>query len=386
MSSPAPSRVALLEQQTGAGGTPRQVTPENPIPRRTRGGNPAWPTPFAGRQFHVLVQTLVTIDRGGTVIAVDRGGCQIVERPAVGDQNDAVCGAFFDASASAIRQWRYDRPVQAPLQFTVLSTFIPGSEPTVTQAGSDVQRYLRETPESLRAIERQPLADGSGEFLRQQLADVTNMLRELERAYRIESERNQPGNQNLDNLRRQLASTNDMMVVLRRRLSESQDANSQEQLALARRQLEQSQAQIQSQLRETERQLAQSGRQPEPTATTEVRPTPTTPFDGSQQLRAPSGRAPIRAGAAVSELPQVLKRVSPQYSPEAMRERLQGTVRVEALIDEQGRVADARIFKSLPLLDESALAAARQWEFTPTLLNGQPVPVIVMLDMHFTLK
>ena len=151
----AAARCVAVVQRTAGGNVqdaPREVTPENPIPRRTRNVQPAWPAQFAGRQFHVLVHSLVTIDRNGVVIAVERGGCQVVERPAVGEQNDAVCRAFSDVSATGIRQWRYDRPVQAPLRFTVLSTFVPGSEPTVTQAGSDLQRYLRETPESLRGL------------------------------------------------------------------------------------------------------------------------------------------------------------------------------------------------------------------------------------------
>jgi TonB family protein len=307
---PAQGTVLLLDQRGGAVVTPRQVTPENPIPRRTRGGNPAWPVQFEGRRFHVLVQALVTLDRNGVVIAVDRGGCQIFERPAIGEQNDAVCHSFQEVSADAIRQWRYDRPVQAPLQFTVLATFLPGSAPTISQTGSDLQRYLRETPESVRV----PATD----------------------------------------------------------TGRASSVATQEQLA---RQLEQS-----------ARQLESSRRQPEPTVTGDVRLTPTTPLDQSPPLRSPSGRAPIRVGGGVQSLPRVLKSVHPQYSLEAMQARLQGTVQVEALIDEQGRVADVRVLKSLPMLDDSALSAARQWEFTPTLLNGQPVPVIVMLEMHFTLK
>jgi protein TonB len=116
-----------------------------------------------------------------------------------------------------------------------------------------------------------------------------------------------------------------------------------------------------------------------------VNPTPPTPLEGSQQLKSPSGRAPFRV-APPMPTPVVVKRVNPQYSPEAMQARIEGTVAVEALVDEQGHVADARVLTSIPLLDKSALDAARQWEFTPTLLNGQPVPVLLMLEMHFTLK
>jgi protein TonB len=69
-----------------------------------------------------------------------------------------------------------------------------------------------------------------------------------------------------------------------------------------------------------------------------------------------------------------------------MRARAEGTVVIEALVDEQGRVADARVVKSIPLLDPSALDAAKQWEFKPATLNGEPVPVLLMLEIQFTLK
>jgi protein TonB len=69
-----------------------------------------------------------------------------------------------------------------------------------------------------------------------------------------------------------------------------------------------------------------------------------------------------------------------------MRARVEGTVTIEALVDEQGHVADARVIKSIPLLDQSALEAARQWEFKPALLDGKPVPVLVVLELNFTLR
>ena len=128
-----------------------------------------------------------------------------------------------------------------------------------------------------------------------------------------------------------------------------------------------------------------SSRQPDATVTGDVRPTPTSPFDGSTQLRSPSGRAPVRVGGPITP-PRPIKSPKPEYTAEAMKARIQGTVTVEALVDEQGRVADARVLTSLPMLDEAALAAAKQWEFTPTLMNGQPVPVLMVLELHFMLR
>src|SRR5688500_2753460 len=78
---------------------PNEVTPENPIPRRTRGGSPAWPSQFAGRQMEVEVITLVTIGRDGVVTNVFDKGCAV-------QRGDAACAPFFEAAAAAIRQWR----------------------------------------------------------------------------------------------------------------------------------------------------------------------------------------------------------------------------------------------------------------------------------------
>ncbi len=56
---------------------------------------------------------------------------------------------------------------------------------------------------------------------------------------------------------------------------------------------------------------------------------------------------------------------------------------IEATIDPSGRVADARILRSIPLLDQAALDAVRQWEYTPTLLNGVAVPVTMTVTVQF---
>jgi protein TonB len=58
---------------------------------------------------------------------------------------------------------------------------------------------------------------------------------------------------------------------------------------------------------------------------------------------------------------------------------------LESLIGADGRVQDARILRSIPLLDQAALDAVKQWEFTPTMLNGQPAPVIMTITVQFTL-
>jgi protein TonB len=78
--------------------------------------------------------------------------------------------------------------------------------------------------------------------------------------------------------------------------------------------------------------------------------------------------------------------VSPVYPAIAQAARVQGIVIIEATIGADGQVTNARILRSVPLLDQAALDAVRQWQFTATLLNGVPVPVIMSVTVNFTLR
>jgi protein TonB len=60
-----------------------------------------------------------------------------------------------------------------------------------------------------------------------------------------------------------------------------------------------------------------------------------------------------------------------------------GTVQVEATIAPDGKVSDARVVKSVPLLDQAALDAVKQWEYKPTMVKGVAVPVIVNVAINF---
>jgi protein TonB len=64
---------------------------------------------------------------------------------------------------------------------------------------------------------------------------------------------------------------------------------------------------------------------------------------------------------------------------------VQGVVILETVIGPDGKVQDARVLRSIPLLDQAAVESVRQWEFTPTLLNGSPVPVIMTVTVQFSL-
>jgi periplasmic protein TonB len=99
----------------------------------------------------------------------------------------------------------------------------------------------------------------------------------------------------------------------------------------------------------------------------------------------PPPTAPVRVGGNI-KAPNKVRHVNPVYPPIAQSARVQGIVIVEATIGPDGRVKDAKVLRSIPLLDQAALDAVKQWQFTPTLLNGVPVPVIMTVTVNFTLQ
>ncbi len=82
--------------------------------------------------------------------------------------------------------------------------------------------------------------------------------------------------------------------------------------------------------------------------------------------------------------PTKIKDVRPVYPPEALAARIQGVVIVEVSLDTEGHVRGARILRSIPELDEAALTAVRQWEFTPAVSYGTPVPVNMTVTVNFS--
>ena len=93
----------------------------------------------------------------------------------------------------------------------------------------------------------------------------------------------------------------------------------------------------------------------------------------------------MRVGGNIKP-PTKVKDVRPTYPPIAQSARVQGVVIIEATIGPNGAVQEAKVLRSIPLLDAAALDAVRQWQFTPTLLNGVPVPVIMTVTVNFTLQ
>ena len=123
-----------------------------------------------------------------------------------------------------------------------------------------------------------------------------------------------------------------------------------------------------------------------PLMAADVLPTPPTmmAFVGAPPPPPPP-TAPVRVGGNIKP-PTKTRDVRPVYPPIAQSARVSGMVIVEATIGADGKVKDAKVLRSIPLLDQAAIDAVKQWQFTPTLLNGVPVPVIMTVTVNFTLR
>lgn len=119
----------------------------------------------------------------------------------------------------------------------------------------------------------------------------------------------------------------------------------------------------------------------EPTVIDEVAVPVITSVAVEFKLTAP---APVRVGGSI-KAPTQTKRVNPPYPPDAQAAGVQGVVIMEATIGVDGKVTDVRVLRSIPLLDQAALDAVRQWEYTPTVVNGVTVPVVMTVTVNFTL-
>ena len=88
-------------------------------------------------------------------------------------------------------------------------------------------------------------------------------------------------------------------------------------------------------------------------------------------------------------LPKVISEVKAQYTPEALRARIEGTVMMTAVVRTDGTVGDITVTRSLDSeygLDKQAIAALSQWRFEAGLKDERPVPVRITVEMQFWLK
>jgi TonB family protein len=99
--------------------------------------------------------------------------------------------------------------------------------------------------------------------------------------------------------------------------------------------------------------------------------------------RAKAKAAAVRPGGRIMP-PKKIKDVPPVYPALAKSAHITGAVTIEATIGTDGKVVDAKVVQSIPMLDQAALDAVRQWEYLPTMLDGRPVPVLITVTVNFT--
>jgi protein TonB len=100
--------------------------------------------------------------------------------------------------------------------------------------------------------------------------------------------------------------------------------------------------------------------------------------------RTPEVREPVRVGGEL-KVPALIERVEPEYPALAVRAQVLGVVILEAVVGREGRVEDVRVLRSIPLLDNAAVAAVRQWRYSPLLLNGVPERFVLTVTVNFSL-
>jgi TonB family protein len=116
----------------------------------------------------------------------------------------------------------------------------------------------------------------------------------------------------------------------------------------------------------------------------EAQPQPP-PAPGCTITEPVNGRTPARVGGEVKP-PARTRFVDPVYPPEAQEAGVKGVVILDVALAEDGLVANACVRRSIPLLDQAALDAVRQWEFEPPLVDGAPHPIVMTVTVNFTLK
>jgi len=96
------------------------------------------------------------------------------------------------------------------------------------------------------------------------------------------------------------------------------------------------------------------------------------------------GEGPVKATGAIPP-PKLLKQVNPVYPEEARKAGVEGIVILEATMDAEGRVSNTRVLRSIPLLDQAAIDAVKQWVYEPLLIDGKSRGVIFTVTLRFAL-
>jgi protein TonB len=99
----------------------------------------------------------------------------------------------------------------------------------------------------------------------------------------------------------------------------------------------------------------------------------------------PVPATPRRVGGEL-QAPALIHRVEPEYPGVAVLGKVSGTVILEATVNESGAVTEVTVLRSIKVLDQAAIKAVKQWRYQPLVLNGQPVPFILVVTVTFSLR
>jgi len=105
-------------------------------------------------------------------------------------------------------------------------------------------------------------------------------------------------------------------------------------------------------------------------------------------VQPPPAPAPVARPPRVSAMMQgyLVHRVEPMYPPLAKAARIQGPVRLQAIISKQGTIENLQVLIGHPMLVTAAVQAVRQWRYRPYVLNGEPVEVETEITVNFVLS
>jgi len=99
----------------------------------------------------------------------------------------------------------------------------------------------------------------------------------------------------------------------------------------------------------------------------------------------PAAAGALRVGGSIKP-PRQTKNVRPVYPVGAQYDRTGGAVILEVLIGPDGKVKDARVLRSSPVFDKSAVEAVKKWEYEPTVVNGVPVSLTMAVTVSFSIR
>jgi TonB family protein len=368
VTAPRPGVVSVAQLSGEIGPLERQakpVTAENPVPRRTYAVSPQYPA--AAGDVRGVLTLRATLDAQGRVAEL---------RSLRAPSTDSVFKLFAAAAIEAVRQWQFEPPFDAPISFDVSVAFAPGMPGgpriDVGQADGPAEQMERARREYLLGvIDAQRTAMVIPPDRLPMIEAARNELLEMERAAaeRTRAQGSPEGSATSAIITPRPIDAFELRSRYERAAEEYKRLLAENERALAG----QTSGPSERELRAAREQTLAVERQFE---------------ERRSALEAglrDSMPGVVRVGGAVL-IPTKTKHVAPIYPEEAKAAGVQGVVIAETRISAEGRVEEARVLRSIPLLDQAALDAIRQWEFTPTLLNGSPVPVIMTVTVQFSLN